>query len=442
MRNNIWFHSLPIALFAFVSCSLPLRAQTTNAPPADVSLDAQTGLTESEIVARALTNNPSLAAERLTIDSAKGAVAQARLRANPALSLGGLKEVGGDDSRFSIGTEVPLELFGRRARRTEVAEQKLNSTQDAVANKQRLLAGEVRLRFAETLAAARNAEFVEQLFQANREFLKLTENRVREGAIPSLDAEEVRVETSRIESLRINYQAKAEIAMLALKEAAGMQPEENLRLKGTLEQPALSLDKTRLLQLAADHRPDLAAERANEAMAAATVHQQQAEAKADATFSAGYERPNSGFSFSAFDSDGNLQPIRQTFNYAVFGMRWTLPLFNRNQGAIAAAKADVSAAHDQVAASDLMLRHDVTQNLVRYQAAQERVAVYRKGVRDQAARNLDVVRQTYGYGRIPLLDVIAEQRRFIDIETGYTDVLLDAYASRVALERAIGTDLP
>jgi cobalt-zinc-cadmium efflux system outer membrane protein len=442
MRKNTWFHSLPLALFALVVYSLPLRAQTTNSPPRNASLDAQTGLTESEIVTRALANNPSLAAERLTIDSAKGSVAQARLRANPALSLGGLKEVGGDDSRFSIGTEVPLELFGRRARRTEVAEQKLNSTQDAVANKQRLLAGEVRLRFAETLAAARNARFVEQLFQANREFLKLTEDRVREGAIPSLDAEEVRVETSRIESLRIDYQAKAEIAMLALKEAAGMQPEENLRLKGGLEQPALSLDKTRLLQLATDHRPDLAGERANEAMAAAAVRQQQAEAKTDATFSAGYERPNSGFSFSAFDSARNLQPIRQTFNYALFGMRWTLPLFNRNQGAIAAAKADVSAAHDQVAASDLMLRHDVTQNLVRYQAAQERVAVYRKGVRDQAARNLDVVRQTYGYGRIPLLEVIAEQRRFIDIETGYTDVLLDAYASRVALERAIGTDLP
>jgi len=26
--------------------------------------------------------------------------------------------------------------------------------------------------------------------------------------------------------------------------------------------------------------------------------------------------------------------------------------------------------------------------------------------------------RTYGYGRIPLLDVIAEQRRYIDIETG------------------------
>jgi cobalt-zinc-cadmium efflux system outer membrane protein len=442
MRKNTHFTRLLIALIALLACSAPLRAQATSSPPTNPFLDPQTGLTETELVARALANNPALAAERQGIDSAKGSVAQARLRANPSLAVGGLTEVNGDDNRFSIGTEIPLELFGRRARRTEVAEQKLNSTRATVTDKERLLAGEVRLRFAETLAAARNVDFVEQLLRANQEFLKLMEDRVREGAIPSLDAEEVRVETNRIESLRIDYQAKAEISVLALKEAVGMQPEENLRLMGNLEQPALSLDKTQLLQLATDHRPDLTVQRANEAMATAAVRQQETEAKTDATFSASYERPNSGFALSAFDAAGNLQAIRQTFNYAVFGMRWTLPLFNRNQGAIAAAKAEVTAARNQVTASDLALRHEVTQNLVRYQASQERVTVYRKGVRDQAARNLEVVRQTYGYGRIPLLDVIAEQRRFIDIETGYTDVLFDAYASRVALERAVGTSLP
>jgi len=41
-----------------------------------------------------------------------------------------------------------------------------------------------------------------------------------------------------------------------------------------------------------------------------------------------------------------------------------------------------------------------------------------------------------------LLEVIAEQRRYIDIETGYTDILLDAYAARISLEKAIGTNLP
>src|SRR6266404_4773121 len=187
MRNNIHFTRLLIALLA---CSGTLRAQATSSPPANPFLDPQTGLTESELVARALVNNPALAAERQAIDSAKGSVAQARLRANPSLAVGGLKEVNGDDNRFTIGTEIPLELFGRRAHRTEVAELRLTGIRATVTDKERLLAGEVRMRFAETLAAARNVEFVEQLLGANQEFLKLMEDRVREGAIPSLDAEE------------------------------------------------------------------------------------------------------------------------------------------------------------------------------------------------------------------------------------------------------------
>jgi len=442
MQNTIRLFRFPPVLLALLACSVPLRAQTTSAPVANRFVDPDHGLTEADLVARALENNPSLAAQRQTIESAKGAVAQARLRANPSLSVGGLKEVDGDDNRFNVGAEVPLELFGRRARRTEVAAQKLSSTRETVSDNERLLTAEVRMRFADTLAALRNLEFVEQLLQANREFLKLMEDRVREGAIPVLDADEVRVEVNRIESLRIDYQAKAEIAMLALKEAAGFQPEEELRLKGSLEQAPFSLDKAQLLELAVSHRPDLAAQRTNESIATAGLRQLQAEAKPDASFSASYERPNSGFALSAFDAAGNLQSIRQTFNYAVFGFRWTLPIFNRNQGSILAAKADINSARNQVAAVDLTLRHEVTQSLVRYQASQERVTLYRRGVRDQAARNLDVVRQTYGYGRIPLLDVIAEQRRYIDIETGYTDILFDAYASRIALEKAVGTSLP
>jgi len=442
MPNTIRFFRFHLVLLALLAFSVPIRAQNTDSPPTSRFLDPQNGLTESDLVKRALANNPALAAQRPAIESAKGALAQAHLRANPSLSVGGLKEVNGDDNRFNVGAEVPLELFGRRARRTEVAAQKLNSTRETVNDNERLLTAEVRKRFADTLAAVRNLEFVEQLLNANREFLKLMEDRVREGAVPALDADEVRVEANRIESLQIDYQAKAEIALLALKEAAGMPPDEPLKLKGDLAQPMLSLGKAQLLQLALDHRPDLAAERAAEMMAVAAVRQQEVEAKPDASFSAGYERPNSGFSFSAFNAAGNLQPIRQTFNYAVFGMKWTLPVFNRNQGSITTAKAEVVSARNQVTAVDLALRHEVTQALVRYEAAQARAGVYRSGVRDQAARNLDVVRKTYGYGRIPLLDVIAEQRRFIDIETGYTDVLLDAYASRVALERALGTDLP
>ncbi len=269
-------------------------------------LDTQNGVTEADLVTRALASNPSLAAERYEIEMDEGGVAQARLHKNPSLSVGGLKEVNGDDNRFSIGASIPLELFGRRARRTEVAVRKLDSTRDTIADRERLLAGEVRMRFGEALAAVRNLAFTEQLLQANRDFLKLMEDRVREGAAASLDAEEVRVEANRIDALRIDFQAKAEVALLVLKEAVGIQPEETIRLRGSLDETARSFDQNQLLQLASAHRPDLAVQRANEALATADLRQQHAEGKPDAAFSASYERPNSGFAQRAFDAAGNL----------------------------------------------------------------------------------------------------------------------------------------
>jgi cobalt-zinc-cadmium efflux system outer membrane protein len=441
MKRMLFFR-LWLLTMAALAGSLALSAQEVHPQPASDFLDLQGGVTETELVTRALASNPSLLAQRQQIAMARGDVTQARLRQNPSLTLGGLKEVDGGDNAINVRGSLPLELFGRRARRTEVAQNQEEVTQQSVADRERLLTGEVRMRFGQALAAIRDLMFVEQLLQLNRDFLRLMEDRAREGAVPSLDADETRVETNRIETLRIDYQAKAEVALLALKETVGVDPEEPIRLKGALELAPQGYDRKQLLQLAIDHRPDLAFERANEELASAELRSDRAKGKPDASVFGGYERPDFGFSQRAFDAAGNLAPIRQTFNHVVFGLDINLPVFNRNQGAVVADTAAIQATRNQIAAVDLSLRHEVAQNLVRFNGAQARVTVYRSGVRDQAAHNLEVVRQTYSYGRTTLLDVIAEQRRYIDIETGYTDILLDAYAARISLEQAIGTNLP
>ncbi len=431
-----------LLLLLATACSLKLVAQEVKPRSTSDFLDPQQGVTEDELVTRALASNPMLVAKRQRIEMAKGDVIQARLHKNPSLMLGGLKEVNGDDHGISVTGSLPLELYGRRARRTEVAENKEDVSKQSVADQERLLTGEVRTHFGEALAAVRNLMFIEQLLQVNQNFLKLMEDRVHQGATPPLDADETRVEVNRIETMRIDYQSKVEVALLALKEAVGIDPEEPIRLKGELELGALTYDQKQLLQLAMDHRPDLAMQHANKALANAELRSDKAMGEPDASVFGGYERPNMGFSQEAFNTAGNLSPIRQSFNHVVFGLNINLPVFDHNQGATAADTAAIRAAQSQIAAVNLNLRHEVTQNLVRFNGAQARVAVYRNGVHDQAAHNLDVVRQTYSYGRTTLLDVIAEQRRYIDIETGYTVILLDAYTARVTLEQAVGTKLP
>ena len=60
-------------------------------------------------------------------------------------------------------------------------------------------------------------------------------------------------------------------------------------------------------------------------------------------------------------------------------------------------------------------------------------------VRELANQNLEVIRKAYALGRTSVLDVITEQRRYIEIEMGYTEALTQVYDAVVDLERAVGT---
>ena len=57
-------------------------------------------------------------------------------------------------------------------------------------------------------------------------------------------------------------------------------------------------------------------------------------------------------------------------------------------------------------------------------------------MRDLARRNLDVVRQTFDLGRATVFDVLAEQKRWLEIEQGYTAAAREAWEARVAVTRA------
>ena len=64
--------------------------------------------------------------------------------------------------------------------------------------------------------------------------------------------------------------------------------------------------------------------------------------------------------------------------------------------------------------------------------------MYATSLRDLARQNVDVQLEAYDLGRTPLNDLLIEQRRYLDVEAGYTSVLQRAWGTRVALRRARG----
>jgi cobalt-zinc-cadmium efflux system outer membrane protein len=399
-------------------------------------------LSADELVERALSENPELRATRAEVEAARGRLLQAGLRPNPMLDLGVQHSVTGPDNNVMAGVTLPLDLNGRKAGRLGVAEQELALKQAQVAERERGLRAEVRLKAGELLAARRNLRITEELLGANRQALGLVRERVRRGSAPSLDENLMLVEVNRLDATREILESRLEVLRLQLSTFLGLEPDAPLSVRGDLHVAPVKLDREAGLTQALATRPDLMAAREELAMAGAKVRKEEAEGRWDASVNVGYMRQDFGYDLMGVTERGDLRPISDIFHYVGGGVTVTLPVRNRNQGNIAAALAEAQAAGRRLEAATLMVRQEVAAAFTQHAAAERALSTYTRGVWEVSQKNLSVVRRAYELGRHPLLDVIAEQRRYIEVEMGYTEVLKNAYEAVVELERAVGVTAP
>jgi len=414
-----------------LGCALVLVTPAVNAEALDVEV------TLDELVTRALADNPDVRAVRLDLEAAEGRLRQAGLRPNPLLDLGGQKALS-PDNNLTVGVTVPLDLNGRKEGRVGVAEREVEIKRALVRERERRLRAEVRMKAGELLAAQRNLGVTDDLLRVNREAFALIGERARRGAIPPLEASLLEVEVNRLDASQRMLAGRVEVLTIQLKSLAGMPPDVAVTLRGELAGPPLAIDRTEAVREALAGRADLDAARAEAAMATAQVRKERAEGRWDASINVGYQRQDVGFPLNGLTSSGATRPIQDVFHYFGGGVSITLPVRNQNQGNIAAAVATAKAAERRVDGATLTVRQEVEAAFAQYAAAARSLAIYERGVRDTAQRNLDVVRQTYQLGRTTLLDVIAEQRRFIDVEMGYTESLKQVYDAAVDVDRAVG----
>jgi cobalt-zinc-cadmium efflux system outer membrane protein len=406
-------------------------------------VDTAGGTTADEAVAYALAHNGELLAARTELDAARARVRQAGLRANPKLDVNGSRQIDGKDNSVMVSAMLPLELGGRRSARVEVAERELELREQVVADRERTLAAEVRARFGNALAEVLKLGFTEELLTTSQRGYRLVVARVIEGSTAPLERNMVLVEVNRLRSMRESNEGNVEVAMLELRNVIGMRPEEPLRLRGDFGGlidilPPLAEATERALR----ERPDLRIARAGESLAAAQIRQARAEGRVDASLVAGYQRMNSSFPVRGINDAGQLKPVQDVFNFLTFGVSLDLPVRNKNQGSIAAAVAEAEAARQRREFAELTIRREVAAAYARYERTARAMEIFRVGVRDQASANLTVVRQTYELGAKTLLDYIAEQRRFVELENQYIEAVRDTYLARVEIERATAsTDL-
>jgi cobalt-zinc-cadmium efflux system outer membrane protein len=437
--------TIAIALvLVFVSTS---RAQTNSlalpgAPLAKwVVTNSVPGTNEisfGEFLAELASANLDYAAQRYNVSIAQAAIAAAKEFQNPTLDLSGGRDVthsGSERLPSTAGASLTqtIETGGKRKYRILGARQSYAAAAATLEDFLRGLKLDAAAAFADALALSRNAEqkrqsagYLDGLAEAQRE-------RFRAGDVSQADMLQTQVEAQQFQNELLSAEADAENASLALSGFLGRnRGQTKLIPKGNLDLSARDFEVSNVLAEAVQRRPDLVALRHTRDAAQSKIRQEKANRIPNLDVGPSWTHSTK--------SDNSIAPAPE-FDSVGLSFSFPIPLWNRNQAAIASARFAAEQAQKQVEAAELKAEVQIRQAFSAYRSALERVRHYQSGILKDADAVLEAKRFSYQRGQTALLELLDAQRTDNEVRSSYNEALADAAKALIELQRAAGPAL-
>jgi cobalt-zinc-cadmium efflux system outer membrane protein len=127
-------------------------------------------------------------------------------------------------------------------------------------------------------------------------------------------------------------------------------------------------------------------------------------------------------------------PGRKTGAQSFASVGIELPLWNRNQGNLAAAQADLEQARQEITRTQLSLRQQAEVSLQNYLSAKTEAERYRTALLPRARRAYELYLDRYRNMAQAYPQVIVSQRTLFELEVNYIDSLDRIWQNAIALE--------
>jgi cobalt-zinc-cadmium efflux system outer membrane protein len=384
----------------------------------------QTVLSAQDAVSYALSHRPELRAANDRVSASERLRSQAGLIPNPRFLF--RKEdftdhpnVGENSQTYWEGEQL-LETSGKRGGRIAVAQQGMEQSRLQAELAQRQIMLNVRESYWRAKAVQSLAALYAQDADYFRQVVEYHEARFHEGKIAEVDLLRVRLQGEQIRAAAASARLDSEKALLMLAQEMNAAPNsfwvlsENFE---TLEEPKPVPPRTDSTSLRVE------GQLAQQAIAGAEARTrlQKANGRPDLFITGGYKR----------DVD---------FDSPVAGVQFDLPLFNRNQGAVAAAHAEEDAAREDYQATRNRLAAELGIAQREYEMRREQYLQTFKPLREQAIEISNISRAAYQAGGLDLLRLLDAERARVDAELSYVRALEGFHLSVAALNYAEGVD--
>lgn len=409
------------------------KPPTQQSQPAE---PAQGSLTLADFERMALDSNPTLAQAEALIRAAEGRRKQAGLWPNPVVGYQGEEfafRAFTEKSEHFFFIEQTIPLGGKLAKSRRVAEQEVRQANaDATVQKGRVI-NTVRILFHETLAAQQRVQLRSDLARIAREAVQTTSELLNIGQADRPDYLESEIEAQQAEIDLANSRSDLEQAWLLLTAAVGKPDLKPALLAGDFEAAIASLDQVSLRTTLLTESPEIKSAKAQVERARAAVARAKAERAPDLFIRGGF-----GYSTELLSRRSGATD-RTTGPEAMVEMGVTLPIFNRNQGGIAAAEAELAVAERDLQRLELALRSRLSQVFGDYRRALGTVERYKTTVMPSAQRAYDLYLAGFRQMAAAYPQVLIAQRTMFQVREKYLDALVELRSNAIRIEGFILT---
>lgn len=420
---------VPAPALLAVCISIVLSSATARAAePAT----AATLLTARSAAAEALRANPELAAASATIDIAQGRLLQAGLWSNPELRLAGRSDLlfrNEGERSFGVDFEQAFPIAGRLARAQDVARVDVALALAESREFQRRLIGEVQRTVYALVALDAAIESREGVIRLAAQLVQTAMRRREAAEISDADVGLLEIERARFEQEKRRLELDRRTEAVHLARLMHRAVDAPLRVFTDLAAPAFDPAQA---PGALERRPDLVRTRLEVDRARAEARLAHAESWEDWTLGAGYERER-----QAFSGEPSVDPIgTKTDDFLALSVRVPLPLWNRNQGRVLAARADERRAHAQLAAAERAADAEVEAARGRVDELSSVVREYEQSLLPRSQRNVALLERGHGQGLVAITALVQAQQQLADTVLRRAETLGELRQAEVELETA------
>jgi cobalt-zinc-cadmium efflux system outer membrane protein len=415
--------SMPGMQMPPASSSNPPAQQPTTEPDLLGEAASRAQLRLDAVLATARTHNPTLRAAQAAIAQSAGQAKQAALLPNPVIGYEGDQIRGGSYGGGEQGgfVQQTIPLGGKLGLRRDVFRQQQRTRELALAAQKQRIEADLESSFYAALALQQEIETRKHLSAVAADAAETARQLINVGQADAPDVlqSEVEQEQAALDTLTAERRYIAGFHQLT---AIAGQPDMPLtRLAGDL---AASPAQPPSLDAMLEQSPVV--QRADQAIQAAEaqLHSAHREVVPDLTLRAGEQWNN-----ELVRQNPNIAAGAQSFASASID----LPLWNRNQGNIAAAQAAVEQAQAEAQRVRLALRQSAAPLIEQYNIAAAESQRYRTDLLPRAERAYDLYRSRYRQMAAAYPQVLVSQRTLFQLQLAYIQSLGELWQTSARL---------